>query len=111
MNRPVVIVDPLSSGIELAPAFKARGIAAIAVTLKHLDWTGFGSKIQSSDFIEIIPDQPDLIEVLRKYNPLAVLLGTEEWIPLAEALALALRFFLVLFNQSVFYRCFCEQFL
>lgn len=33
MNRPVVIVDPLSSGIELAPAFKARGIPAIAVTL------------------------------------------------------------------------------
>lgn len=90
MNRPVVIVDPLSSGIELAPAFKARGIPAIAVTLKHLDWTGFGSKIQTSDFIEIIPEQANLVELLRKYNPLAIIPGTEEGIPLAEELALAL---------------------
>ena len=90
MNRPVVIVDPLSSGIELAPAFKARGIPAIAVTLKSLDWIGFGMKIQTSDFIEIIPDQPNLVEVLRKYNPLAIIPGTEEGVPLAEALAIAL---------------------
>src|SRR5271163_2389718 len=90
VNRPVVIVDPLSSGIELAPAFKARGIPAIAITLKHLDWIGFGSKIQTSDFIEIIPDQANLVAVLRKYDPLVIIPGTEEGIPLAEALALAL---------------------
>ncbi|MBX9721804.1 MAG: ATP-grasp domain-containing protein, partial [Candidatus Obscuribacterales bacterium] len=90
MSRPVVIVDPLSSGVELAPAFKARGIPAIAVTLKHLDWTGFGSKIQTSDFIEIIPDQENLADVLRKYDPLVVLPGTEEGITLAESLTLEL---------------------
>ncbi len=90
MSRPVVIVDPLSSGVELAPAFKARGIPAIAVTLKHLDWTGFGSKIQTSDFIEIIPDQDNLADVLRKYDPLVVLPGTEEGITLAESLTLEL---------------------
>lgn len=90
MNRPIVIVDPLSSGIELAPAFKARGIPAIAVTLKPLDWNGFGSKIRLSDFVEIIPDQENLVEVLRKFDPLAVLPGTEEGVPLAEALARAL---------------------
>jgi biotin carboxylase len=90
MNRPVVIVDPLSSGTELAPAFKARGIPAIAVTLKPLDWVGFGAKIRSSDFIKIIPDQPNLVEVLRKYDPLVILPGTEEGVPLAEALTLAL---------------------
>ena len=31
VNRPVVIVDPLSAEIELATPFKARGIPAIAV--------------------------------------------------------------------------------
>ncbi|HAT2068920.1 TPA: ATP-grasp domain-containing protein [Legionella pneumophila] len=90
MNRPVVIVDPLSSGIELAPAFKARGIAAIAVTLKPLDWIGFGANMQTSDFIEIIPDQPNLVEVLAKYDPIAIIPGTEEGVPLAEALAITL---------------------
>lgn len=86
MSRPVVIVDPLSSGIELAPAFKARGIPAIAVTFAPLGWTGFGMEIQTSDFVEIIPDQPNLIEVLRKYNPIAIIPGTEEGVPLAERL-------------------------
>ncbi|HAT8639287.1 TPA: ATP-grasp domain-containing protein [Legionella pneumophila] len=90
MNRPVVIVDPLSSGIELAPAFKARGIPAIAVTLKPLDWIGFGANMQTSDFIEIIPDQPNLVEVLAKYDPIAIIPGTEEGVPLAEALAITL---------------------
>lgn len=90
MNRPVVIVDPLSSGTELAPAFKARGIPAIAVTLKPLDWVGYGSKIRSSDFIEIIADQENLLELLRKYDPIAIIPGTEEGVPLAEALAVAL---------------------
>ncbi|HAT8622120.1 TPA: ATP-grasp domain-containing protein [Legionella pneumophila] len=90
MNRPVVIVDPLSSGIELAPAFKARGIPAIAVMLKPLDWIGFGANMQTSDFIEIIPDQPNLVEVLAKYDPIAIIPGTEEGVPLAEALAITL---------------------
>ncbi|HAT8178318.1 TPA: ATP-grasp domain-containing protein [Legionella pneumophila] len=90
MNRPVVIVDPLSSGIELAPAFKARGIPAIAITLKSMDWNGFGANMQTSDFIEIIPDQPNLVEVLGKYDPIAIIPGTEEGVPLAEALAITL---------------------
>lgn len=90
MNRPVVIVDPVSSGIELAPAFKARGIPAIAITLKSEDWVGFGTKIQTSDFVEIIPDQPNLVEVLKKYDPIAIIPGNEAGVPLAEALAAAL---------------------
>lgn len=86
MNRPIIIVDPLESGIELAPAFKARGIPSIAVTIQSQDWMGFGTKVQTSDFLEIIPDQPNLIEILRQYNPLAVIPGTEEGVPLAERL-------------------------
>lgn len=66
MNRPVVIVEPLSSGRELAPAFKARGIPAIAVTLGSMVEIGFGIEIQSSDFIDIIPNGPNLVDLLRK---------------------------------------------
>ena len=90
MNRPVVIVDPLSSGIELAPAFNARGIPVIAITIELLDWRGFGTKIQTADFVEIIPNQPNLVEVLRKYDPLVIIPGTEDGVPLAEALSMAL---------------------
>jgi hypothetical protein len=84
--RPVVIVDPLSSGIELAPAFKARGIPAIAVTLKTEEWPEFGSTMKASDFLEVIADQPGIEELIRKYNPIAIIPGTEEAIPLAERL-------------------------
>ena len=85
MNRPIIIVDPRSSGIELAPAFKARGIPVIAITFKS-DWIGFGMNLQTSDFVDIIPDQPKLVELLRKYNPLAIIPGTEEGVPLADHL-------------------------
>lgn len=86
MNRPVVIVDPLSSGTELAPAFRTRGIPAIAVTLNTVEWPEFGSKIQTSDFDAIIPDQPGLENIIEKYNPIAIIPGTEEGITLAEHL-------------------------
>lgn len=90
MKKPVVIVDPLSSGIELAPAFKARGIPAIAVTLTNKEWPEFGSKIKASDFVEMIPEQPGIEILLKKYDPIAFIPGTEEGIPLAERLTLIL---------------------
>lgn len=86
MHRPVVVVNPLSSGKELAPAFKARGIPVIAVTLKSLDSVGFDIHIEPSDFINILPEQPNLEELLQDYNPLAIIPGTEEGVPLAEYL-------------------------
>lgn len=86
MSRPVVIVDPLSSGIELAPTFLARGIPAIAVTLTNTEWPEFGSKLKASDFFKIIPNQPGIDELIKKYNPIAIIPGTEEAIPLAEYL-------------------------
>jgi biotin carboxylase len=86
VSRPVVIVNPLSSGIELAPAFRARGIPAIAVTLNYDEWPEFGSKIRVSDFVEVIPDQPGIEAILARYDPVAILPGTEEAIPLAERL-------------------------
>lgn len=87
MKRPIVIVDPLSSGIELAPLFVKRGVPVIAVTFKPLERVGFGTKIQESDFCKIIPDGPDLIEDLRKYNPIAIIPGTESGVNLAQKLS------------------------
>ncbi len=87
MKRPIIIVDPLSSGVELAPAFKARGIPSIAVIFKPFDRIGFGTKVRKSDFIKIIPEQPDLENILRKYNPLAIIPGTESGVSLAENLS------------------------
>jgi biotin carboxylase len=86
MNRPVVIIDPLEAGIELAPVFQARGITAIAVTLQTLNWIGYGTQVQTSDFVDVIPNQPNLVEMLRKYNPIAIIPGTEEGVSLAEHL-------------------------
>lgn len=90
MNRPIIIVNPLSSGIELAPAFKKRGIPCIAITLPSFDWKGFGSTIRRTDFVEIIPDQANLVEILKPYNPIAIIPGTEEGVALAETLAATL---------------------
>ena len=90
MNRPVVIISPVESGIELAPAFKKRGIPAIAVTLPLQDWVGFGMEIHASHFLKIIPYSEDLLDILREYNPIAILPGSDEGVPLAEYLTNAL---------------------
>lgn len=91
MDRPVIIVEPLSSGVELAPTLKSRGIQAIAITLNRFkDRLAYGTQIQATDFMEIIPNQPNLVELLKKYNPLAIIPGSEEGVPLAHNLAMAL---------------------
>lgn len=86
MKRPVVIVDPISSGIELAPTFRAHGVPAVAVTLQTAEWPEFGARLRASDFVEVLPNQPDLEPRIRALDPLAILPGTEEGIPLAERL-------------------------
>jgi biotin carboxylase len=91
MDRPVVIVDPWSSGVELAPTFQAKGISCIAVTTKEPpNVLGYGTTLQREDFLDVIPNRPDLEEVLRTYNPLAVLAGSDGGMALAERLAAAL---------------------
>lgn len=87
MSRPVVIVDPSSSGIELAPTFRARGIPAVAVTLETEEWPEYGSRFRPADFARVIPNGPEVEDLVRALDPLAILPGTEEAIPLAERLA------------------------
>ncbi|MCA9781081.1 MAG: ATP-grasp domain-containing protein, partial [Candidatus Eremiobacteraeota bacterium] len=90
MQRPVIIVNPLSSGSELATTFKARNVPAVAVVAKHRDRIGFAMEVRASDFIDVVPIQDNLVEVLRQHNPLAVIPGTESAVPLAEKLTEAL---------------------
>lgn len=90
MQRPVVIVNPISSGSELASTFKARHVPAVAVVNKHRDRMGFNMEVKASDFIDVVPIQDKLEDILRKHNPLAIIPGTESAVPLAEKLTEAL---------------------
>jgi biotin carboxylase len=90
MQRPVIIVDPMSSGSELASTFKAKQVPSVAVSSKPPSRMGFGQQLIESDFIDIVPIQDQLEDVLRKYNPIGVLPGTESGVPLADRLCAAL---------------------
>lgn len=86
MKRPVVIIDPISSGVELAPTFKARGVPAVAITLETKDWPEFGAQMQKADFVETIPDSTGIEAIIKRLDPIAIIPGTEEAIPLADRL-------------------------
>ena len=91
MRKTIVIVDPRSSGKELAPAFNKMGYDCIAVTFKPLrERFGFATEINSSDFKEIIQYQEGIESRLARYNPVAVFAGAEKGVPLAEKLSKAL---------------------
>src|SRR5262249_37475054 len=89
MTRPIVIVDPVSSGSELAPAFAARGIPTIAVRSAASADAGM-RRIQAADFREIYDNTPDLVERLRGLDPHAVIPGFESGVELADQLAATL---------------------
>jgi len=92
MSRPVVIVDPLSSGVELAPAFRARGIPCVAVsTFEPRSSLGYGTSIRKEDFTEIILNNANLEETLRNLNPLAIIPGSDTAMGLAERLSASLQ--------------------
>ncbi len=96
MTRPIVIVDPVGSGAELAPAFAARNVPAIAVrsmppdALDGADAGGYETAIHASHFLAIYDVGPDLVDVLRRHDPLAVIAGDESGVELADQLAAAL---------------------
>lgn len=88
--NPVIIVDPVCSGSELAPAFIAQGIPVIAVRsskLADLNSAGFGSGIQSGIFLKVYDNYPGLEEDLRPLKPDAIIAGTETGVALADRLA------------------------
>ena len=90
ISNPVIIVDPVCSGSDLAPAFSAREIPVIAVRSKKLADTnssGYGSGIQSDRFLKVYDNYPGLEDELRHLNPRAIIAGTETGVELADKLA------------------------
>jgi biotin carboxylase len=93
MTQPIVIVNPTSSGSELAPAFAKQNIPAIAVRLAGSGRQGnggFANQIQTENFIDVLQEGEGLIDTLAKFNPRAIIAGTEAGVPLADELAAAL---------------------
>ena len=45
MQRPIIIVDPMSSGSELASTFKAKHVSSVAVSSKPPSRMGFGQEL------------------------------------------------------------------
>jgi biotin carboxylase len=92
----IVIVDPVGSGAELAPAFAGRGVGAIAVrslppgALDGADAGGYQVNINDAHFQAVYDVGPDLVEQLRRHNPRAVIPGDESGVELADQLAAAL---------------------
>jgi biotin carboxylase len=90
MSNPVVIVDPVSSGSDLAPAFSARNIPVIAVrSTAYADSSdvGYAAAIQSANFLKVYDNSPDLVDDLRRLNPHAIIAGSETGVELADQLA------------------------
>lgn len=87
MKKPIVIIDPLSSGAELAPAFNKRNIPVIAVTLNKLNCDGFATTVNHNQFIEVIANQRGLADILASKSPLAIIPGTDRAVAIADELA------------------------
>jgi hypothetical protein len=87
---PVVIVDPYSSGAQLAPAFDVYGVPLIAVCTADEPPEVYASSYQPDDFDEILVFAGSLepiVERLRSLRPRCVLAGCESGVELADALA------------------------
>lgn len=70
--KPIIIVNPLSSGIDLAPAFKKREVPLIAVLFQKPDRVGFGTQVKSDDFmVQYSAYEENLVSLLRKHDPIA----------------------------------------
>jgi hypothetical protein len=87
--KPVVVVDPYSSGAELAPAFAERGVPAIAVLSSADPWAGYPTPVhlRQEDFLAVHVDHPGLAALLRRLDPIAVVAGAETGVLIADRLA------------------------
>lgn len=89
-SGPAVIVDPYSSGAQLAPAFAARGVETVAVVSAPKPPSVYASSYRPQDFSEIIVGDGDLdalVARVRSLRPRCILAGCESGVELAERLA------------------------
>lgn len=87
---PAVVVDPYSSGAQLAPAFTARGIDTVAILSGPQPPSVYASSYRPQDFSRVMVDDGDLASLasrVRALRPRCVLAGCESGVELAERLA------------------------
>ncbi len=87
---PAVIVDPYSSGAQIARKFTARGVDVVAVTSSPRPPAVYAASYRPRDFPEILVDDGDrdaVLDRLRALRPRCVVAGCESGVELAEALA------------------------
>lgn len=90
MNKPIIIVNPFSSGSELAAAFASKGVPSVALLTDFKMESGFGNQLRKEEYIEILTYGEETIEKLRKLNPLGVIPGTDNSVDVADELAAAI---------------------
>jgi biotin carboxylase len=83
----VIIVDPFSSGHMYGKAFIKQGFKCIAILSSKDIPTYLTKSLIESDFIKIYNWDPNIIDELRKMNPIAVVAGTETGVYLTDLLA------------------------
>src|SRR4051794_21734726 len=88
--RPAVIVDPYSSGMFFAPAFREAGVPSVAVLSRPEVMEVYAPSWHPEDFTEIIRYDGDLRPVLarlRELSPRCVVAGADPGVELADLLA------------------------
>ncbi|MGX7826209.1 ATP-grasp domain-containing protein [Actinokineospora sp. 24-640] len=86
----VVVVDPYSSGDQLAPALRAAGLVPVAVITSDPPPPIFAGCVPTEDFARVVvhgPSVADTADRLRHLAPLAVVPGAESGVELADRLA------------------------
>lgn len=89
---PLVIVDPYSSGAQLAPALHARGIPVISLMTAPEPPEVYAASHRPGDFAETLIWQGDdeaMVDALRAHSPRGVIAGCESGVELAERMAAA----------------------
>ncbi|MGL5087729.1 MAG: ATP-grasp domain-containing protein [Clostridium sp.] len=82
----VIIVDPFSTGCLYAKAFSKRGIDCVAVISSNSIPSHFTESMIETDFIQVYTWNSEIINELRKINPIAVIAGCETAIYLTDYL-------------------------
>jgi biotin carboxylase/uridine kinase len=92
-EQTVVIVDPYSSGRMLAPALREAGMSVVAVTTTPPPDRRFTDSFKPNDF-DAVYEQPSefetLLSAVAAHRPVAVLMGTDSGVELADRLAAVL---------------------
>jgi biotin carboxylase len=89
----VVIVDPFSTGADLAPQFTRRGWRSVALLSSPRLPDLYVDRVRCADFEHVVVHEANLqatANALGELSPAAVLAGTEIGVELADALAAAL---------------------